>query len=151
MPFFSSSAFSGFGDNAGGFYTVYRDVFEAVAKEEAMGASTDDDDLDDEDGSSRRSSRGSTPSDLPPAPSFGTSQSPEADVRQFYAYWSNFVSRQSFAQADKYRLSEAPNRQIRRLMEKENKKLREVLRREFVETVRVRTPAPHACVYPGPC
>ena len=141
MPFFSSSAFSGFGDNSGGFYTVYRDVFEAVAKEETS-ASTDDDDLDDEDGSSRRtSSRGSVPSELPPAPSFGTSKSPEADVRQFYAYWSNFVSRQSFAQADKYRLSEAPNRQVRRLMEKENKKLREVLRREFIDTVRVR-----ACV-----
>ena len=71
-------------------------------------------------------------------------EAPNEDVkRQWVAKLQSFV--------DKYRLSEAPNRQIRRLMEKENKKLREVLRREFVETVRVRTPAPHACVYPGPC
>lgn len=33
--FFTSACFKGFDDNAGGFYEVYRDVFEKIKTEEA--------------------------------------------------------------------------------------------------------------------
>jgi len=158
MHYFSATAFSGFGDDAKGFYSVYREAFDAVAQAEAAfggaGGAEDEDDDDDDDeegGSGGRRRRGgggggggggatAAPAGERP-PSFGTSTSTEEEVRHFYAYWTNFASRQRFAQADQYKLSEAPNRQIRRLMEKENKKLRDAKRREFTETVRVRIPS----------
>ena len=46
--------------------------------------------------------------------------------------------RQTFAWVDVYRTTDAPNRQIRRLMEKDNKKAREKARKEYNERVRVR-------------
>ena len=139
MPFFSASAFNGYGDDGGGFYAVYRDVFAEIARAEAAAANADDggddgDDVGDDDDDVGRNDAGG-PALLPP---FGASASDENTVRAFYAHWSSFATRQPFAQADKYRLSEAPNRQVRRLMEKENRKLREQLRREFQDTVRVR-------------
>ena len=47
-----------------------------------------------------------------------------------------FASRKSFSCCDEYRLQEAPNRNVRRAMEKENKKFRDAARQEFNETVR---------------
>lgn len=38
---------------------------------------------------------------------------------------------------DKWKLSDAPSRLVRRAMEKENKKARETGRKEYQETVRV--------------
>jgi len=152
MHYFSATAFSGFGDDAKGFYSVYREAFDAVTQAESAfgsaGGADDEDDYDDEDddgnggGRRRRGGGGATatPAGERP-PSFGTSTSTEEEVRHFYAYWTNFASHQRFAQADQYKLSEAPNRQIRRLMEKENKKLRDAKRREFTETVRVCIPS----------
>lgn len=68
---------------------------------------------------------------------FGYSHTPyEPVVSNFYQNWMHFSSNQSFAYADKYRLSEAPNRQVRRLMEKDNKKMREAERKKFNDTVR---------------
>ncbi|KAJ5114584.1 hypothetical protein NUU61_000343 [Penicillium alfredii] len=70
-------------------------------------------------------------------PSFGTRDSDFEDVvRPFYAAWSGFSTRKSFAWKDAYRYSEAPDRRVRRLMEKENKRLREEGIREFNDAVR---------------
>ncbi|KAL9572992.1 hypothetical protein ACKAV7_002677 [Fusarium commune] len=54
-------------------------------------------------------------------PTFGSSDDDYDDV--------------SFAWKDKYRLSDAPDRRVRRLMEKENKKMREDAIREFNDAV----------------
>lgn len=80
-------------------------------------------------------------------PSFGNSKTPFADqdgylgygayARDFYAAWMNFSSVKSFAWMDKWRLPDAPNRYVRRAMEKENRKAREVARKEYNDTVRV--------------
>ncbi|KAF9887107.1 hypothetical protein FE257_010482 [Aspergillus nanangensis] len=59
-----------------------------------------------------------------------------AVVRPFYAVWSNFSTKKSFAWKDNYRYSDAPDRRVRRLMEKENKHLREEGIRQFNEAVR---------------
>ncbi|KAL4753353.1 hypothetical protein BDW72DRAFT_31381 [Aspergillus terricola var. indicus] len=69
-------------------------------------------------------------------PSFGTRHDRSQVVRDFYAIWGSFSTRKSFAWKDVYRYSEAPDRRVRRLMEKENKRLREAAIREFNEAVR---------------
>lgn len=57
-------------------------------------------------------------------------------MKHFYAAWSGFSTKKSFSWRDKYRLSDAPDRRIRRLMEKENKKYRDDAIREFNDAVR---------------
>ena len=70
-------------------------------------------------------------------PSFGSaSDEYQTHVRFFYSVWTNFVTQKSFAWKDTYRYSDAPDRRIRRLMEKENKRLREEGIREFNDAVR---------------
>ncbi|KAJ5594557.1 Heat shock protein DnaJ [Penicillium hispanicum] len=70
-------------------------------------------------------------------PSFGANDDDfETVVRPFYAAWSGFSTRKSFAWKDAYRYSEAPDRRVRRLMEKENRRLREEGIREFNDAVR---------------
>ncbi|KAL4756168.1 putative C2H2 finger domain protein [Aspergillus foveolatus] len=69
-------------------------------------------------------------------PSFGTRHDGSQVVRDFYAVWGSFSTKKSFAWKDVYRYSEAPDRRVRRLMEKENKRLREAAIREFNEAVR---------------
>ncbi|KAL1881382.1 hypothetical protein VTK73DRAFT_4389 [Phialemonium thermophilum] len=76
---------------------------------------------------------------LPPIwyPEFGSAQADYNNVaKPFYNIWSSFSTRKQFSWRDKYRLSDAPDRRIRRLMEKENKKLREEGIREFNDAVR---------------
>lgn len=109
--YFSSSAYSGFGDDDGGFYAVYGKVFGDLAQEEARHVEA------------RR-------------PPFGSAGSPWTVVREFYAWWEGFSTQRSCAGADKYDTRTAPNRQIRRAMEKENNKLRAEARKKVNECVR---------------
>ncbi|CAG8447008.1 6227_t:CDS:2 [Gigaspora rosea] len=84
-------------------------------------------------------------SDFFPYPSFGDSTtSPEQDdpkygnlIKFFYQSWMNFSTRKKFAWFDKYRLSEAPDRRTKKLMEGENEKSRNSARKEYNETVRL--------------
>ncbi|ODV85891.1 hypothetical protein CANARDRAFT_27966 [[Candida] arabinofermentans NRRL YB-2248] len=70
-------------------------------------------------------------------PKFGNSKSDYGnEVRMFYKVWSNFQSVKTFNWCDEYRYSNAPDRRTRRLMEKENKKLRDQARKEYNEAVR---------------
>lgn len=55
----------------------------------------------------------------------------------FYSYWLSFSTCKSYAWEDKYELKQAPNRRVQRLMEKENKKLRDAGRKKRNEVVRV--------------
>ncbi|KAB5518792.1 hypothetical protein GE09DRAFT_513465 [Coniochaeta sp. 2T2.1] len=70
-------------------------------------------------------------------PAFGSAKDDYDSVaRPFYNVWSSFSTKKSFSWKDKYRLTEAPDRRIRRLMEKENKKFREEGIRDFNDAVR---------------
>ncbi len=70
-------------------------------------------------------------------PEFGLKDDDYEDVvRPFYAVWNGFATRKSYSWKDQYRLSDAPDRRIRRLMEKENKKFREEASQEYNEAVR---------------
>ena len=57
-------------------------------------------------------------------------------VRPFYAAWNGFATKKSYSWKDEYRLSDAPTRHIRRLMEKENKRIRDSAMQEFNDAVR---------------
>jgi DnaJ homolog subfamily A member 5 len=125
-----------------GFFFIYRNLFSRLQSEEAMFGSDAD------------------------YPSFGYSKWPwstemkkriEADgaAREFYTVWSNFATEKDFAWVEQWKLSEAPDRRVRRcvhihlyitsstvlistnrLMEKDNKKARDDARREYNDTVR---------------
>ena len=61
-------------------------------------------------------------------------------VGPFFAYWESYCTSKSYVWAEKYDTREAPNRQIRRLMEQDNKKLRDKAKKERNEEIRVLFP-----------
>ncbi|OQS02083.1 hypothetical protein THRCLA_05519 [Thraustotheca clavata] len=114
MRYYSPSVYKGYKDDANGFYRVYCTLFEEI------------DALD-------REARG----DNIAAPSFGTSTSnASSDVSVFYNYWRAYSTDRSFSWLDQYKTTDAPTREIRRLMEKDNKKLRDAGRKSFSSNVR---------------
>ncbi|KAK7051093.1 hypothetical protein VNI00_005205 [Paramarasmius palmivorus] len=119
--FINTAVWTGFGDDENGFYTIYRNLFSRLQAEEHLAGG----DVD--------------------LPSFGDSTWPwtpsskvEEDraARTFYNAWINFSTAKEFAWMDQWNLSEAPSRQVRRLMEKDNKKARDEARKEYNDTVR---------------
>lgn len=107
-----------FSDSPTGFYGGLKDLFDEIAREEELAC--------------RREK-------IQPIiyPSFGGANDDfEEVVRPFYAAWNGFSTRKSFAWKDIHRYSEAPDRRIRRLMEKENKRLRDEGIREYNDAVR---------------
>mmetsp|Transcript_11327 Transcript_11327/g.28490 ORF Transcript_11327/g.28490 Transcript_11327/m.28490 type:complete len:621 (-) Transcript_11327:255-2117(-) len=116
--YFSSSCYDGFGDGANGFFAVYADLFVAIDTEEAEWEDLDSDE------------------DHMAMPPFGDSRAESADVTAFYRNWLDFCSRKAFGHADKWNPKEAPNRQVRRAMEMENKKARQAAKKEFNAEVR---------------
>jgi DnaJ family protein A protein 5 len=107
-----------FSDSPNGFFGGLRDVFDQIAREEELACRWEN----------------AQPEDYP---SFGHKDDSFDDVvRPFYAVWANFSTSKSFAWKDTYKLNEAPDRRIRRLMEKENRKLRDDAIREYNDAVR---------------
>ncbi|KAL2808538.1 hypothetical protein BJX63DRAFT_436055 [Aspergillus granulosus] len=106
-----------FTDSPSGFYGGLREAFAQIAQEEDMACRWEN-------------------VDFLEYPSFGSRDDDFQVVRQFYAVWSSFSTKKSFSWKDAYRYSEAPDRRVRRLMEKENKRLREAAIREFNDAVR---------------
>ncbi|KAI9473401.1 MAG: hypothetical protein EXX96DRAFT_577815 [Benjaminiella poitrasii] len=134
MRYFSTSEFKGYEDTPKGFYNVYRSLFQKLAMEEEEAFRNNPPENDDDIHSATS------------YPSFGHANTPFADndghlgfgayVRDFYGSWCNFSSVKSFVWMDKWRLSNAPSRYVRRQMEKENKKARETARKEYNDTIR---------------
>ncbi|KAI1082667.1 DnaJ-domain-containing protein [Whalleya microplaca] len=104
-------------DSPNSFFTILDDTFLRIAQGEKAAAEWDD----------------LSTVEYPP---FGSSKDDDKFAKSFYSGWVNFATKLSFAWKDKWRLSDAPDRRIRRLMEKENKKFREDAAREFNDAVR---------------
>lgn len=106
--FMSTSVYSGYKDSESGFFRVYENFFQKLDDLETMAQQSDPE------------------VSLHPSPcSFGLSKDYDMEeVKRFYSHWINFVTVRSFTWCDKWKLNEAPDRRIRRLMEKDNKKLR---------------------------
>ncbi|XP_070780829.1 dnaJ homolog subfamily C member 21 isoform X2 [Enoplosus armatus] len=119
LQYFTVTCYSGYGDDEKGFYTVYRDLFESIVKEEMEHGKVEDEEEEEE---------------FPP---FGDSQSDyDTVVHVFYGYWQSFCTHKNFAWKEEYDTRQASNRWEKRAMEKENKKTREKGRKERNELVR---------------
>ncbi|XP_016307518.1 dnaJ homolog subfamily C member 21-like isoform X1 [Sinocyclocheilus anshuiensis] len=119
LQFFTVTCYSGYGDDEKGFYTVYRNVFETIVKEEMEHSKDEEEEEEDV------------------FPSFGDSQSDyDTVVHLFYGYWQSFCTRKNFAWKEEYDTRQASNRWEKRAMEKENKKTRDKARKEHSELVR---------------
>lgn len=115
MKFFSASVYCGYEDDEHGFYAIYSNVFRIIAQEDSEFATNTDLEV----------------------PEFGTSLSNYEEVVQpFYAHWQSYSTLKSYVWLDKYDLREAPNRKVQRLMEKDNKKIRDNAKKERNEEVR---------------
>ncbi|XP_031173349.1 dnaJ homolog subfamily C member 21 isoform X2 [Sander lucioperca] len=118
LQYFTVTCYSGYGDDEKGFYTVYRNLFESIVKEEMEHSKVEDEEEEE----------------FPP---FGDSQSDyDTVVHVFYGYWQSFCTRKNFAWKEEYDSRQASNRWEKRAMEKENKKTREKARKERNELVR---------------
>lgn len=118
LQYFTVTCYSGYGDDEKGFYTVYRNLFESIAKEELEHSKEEEDEFED-------------------FPMFGDSQSDyDTVVHLFYGCWQSFCTRKNFAWKEEYDTRQASNRWEKRAMEKENKKTREKARKERSELVR---------------
>ncbi|CZS97594.1 hypothetical protein WAI453_008729 [Rhynchosporium graminicola] len=107
-----------FTDSPNGFYGVLQETFVKLAKEEDAACDWE----------------GLEPVDYP---EFGSMEDEYEDVvKPFYRTWINFSTKKTFSWRDAYRTSDAPDRRTRRLIEKENARLREEGIREFNDAVR---------------
>lgn len=117
FQYFTSGCYSGFGDDDKGFYSVYKEVFNTIAAEDSEFYSDMDSDFE--------------------IPNFGKSNSSFEDVvHPFYSYWQSYSTKKSYTWLNIYDIREAPNRKIVRLMEKDNKKVRDKAKKDRNEEVR---------------
>ncbi|KAK5072776.1 hypothetical protein LTR64_000817 [Lithohypha guttulata] len=105
-------------DSPSGFFGGLNDFFKQLAKEEDISCQWQDLDYAD-------------------YPEFGAKDDDYEDiVRPFYGAWAGFATKKNYSWKDQYRLSDAPDRRIRRLMEKENQKIRDEAIAEYNDAVR---------------
>lgn len=117
FPYFSTTCYKGYGDDDDGFYSVYREVFNKIAAEDAEFM---------EDGDSEFE-----------VPEFGSTTSDFKDIVQpFYSYWQDYTTKKSFSWLDQCDIRDLPNRRIAKLVEKENKKIRDRARKDRNEQIR---------------
>lgn len=115
--YFSASCYKGFGDDEGGFYHVYADIFHQIATEDLEF-------MDDEDEFDR-------------IPKFGISTSDyETVVGPFYGYWQSYSTKKSYSWLCPHNITEIRDRRILREIEKETKKLAQKARKDRNEEVR---------------
>ena len=101
-----------------GFYGFLRESFETLAREEQLACEWEG-------------------FESVAFPSFGHAKDGYEDVvRPFYAIWNGFATKKNFSWEDVYRYSEAPDRRVRRMMEKENKRFRDEGVAKFNNAVR---------------
>ncbi|KAL9615512.1 MAG: hypothetical protein Q9167_000025 [Letrouitia subvulpina] len=107
-----------YSDSVTGFFSILREMFDKLAQEEILAAEYQD-------------------LDQPSYPPFGQSGDEfDPTIRSFYAVWTSFATKKTFSWKEVYRYTEAPDRRVRRMMEKENKRFREEGVREFNDAVR---------------
>lgn len=116
FQYFNTSCFNGYEDDGKGFYAVYRNVFESIAKED-MEFMQDKEEFCE-------------------VPTFGNSKTDYEKVSEFYNYWLNYSTKKSYVWLDPYDITATKDRRYVKLVEKENKKIRQKARKERNEEVR---------------
>ena len=109
FPFIRPHCFDGYAkENPKNFYTIYGELFARIAEIDSF---------------------------ISPS-SFGDDKTDPDAVAAYYAAWQGFTTTRTWAWEDKYDPREAPNRYVRRLIEKENQKERASARKTYVDTVK---------------
>ncbi|XP_044744563.1 dnaJ homolog subfamily C member 21 [Coccinella septempunctata] len=117
FQYFTTACFKGYGDDENGFYTVYRKVFDQIAKE-------DMDYFENKE-------------DFVNIPSFGSSDSDyDTVVNPFYAHWMSYSTKKSYVWLDPYSINDVRDRRYLKAVEKENKKVRAKAKKERNEEIR---------------
>ncbi|RKF75865.1 J protein JJJ1 [Golovinomyces cichoracearum] len=107
-----------FTDDAGGFFSIFGQIFADIAKEEKLFCR----------------SNGLQEANYA---TFGHALDKyETHVKNFYQNWTNFTTQKTFLCKNRHRTSDAPDRATRRILEKENKRFREEGIRDFNNAVR---------------
>eukprot|EP00828_Plagiopyla_frontata_P041112 TRINITY_DN5766_c0_g1_i1.p2 TRINITY_DN5766_c0_g1~~TRINITY_DN5766_c0_g1_i1.p2 ORF type:complete len:235 (-),score=67.72 TRINITY_DN5766_c0_g1_i1:20-724(-) len=120
--YFNTSCYTGYDDNKeNNFYAVYREVFEKLKWVEQQSFFENQEENDNEQ--------------FEKPPGFGDSNTAGEIIGDFYDFWLSFSTCQNFGWADVYNPKEAENRQVRRLIEKENKKSRAKQRKQFNKNI----------------
>ncbi|KAH7341313.1 hypothetical protein B0J17DRAFT_610293 [Rhizoctonia solani] len=125
--FFDATLVTSMDDSKHGFFTIYRGLFDRLAAEEATWSGLNGVSIE--------------------YPSFGDANTPWAATTKkkgdetlyasmFYRAWTSFVTAKDFSWHDSWNIADAPDRRVRRLMERDNKKAREDARKQYNETVR---------------
>mmetsp|Transcript_24777 Transcript_24777/g.30465 ORF Transcript_24777/g.30465 Transcript_24777/m.30465 type:complete len:480 (-) Transcript_24777:1048-2487(-) len=134
-PFHFSGCYDGYSDGEGGYFEVYRHVFQKIMEGERNGW-IDEGKIDETE---------MTNSHLPL--DFGCGSTEWKDVSLFYNSWESFSSCLSYAFADKYDIKYADSRWERRKVDEENRKARKIAKKErndevidFVAFVKKRDP-----------
>lgn len=112
-----------------GFYSVYRSLFALLATDESLHA----------DETIEYPSFGDSSTPYTPASDLPRSARDETPcARDFYLAWANFSTAKRFDWVSKWDVERGDDRSMRRLMEKENKKIRDDYKKEYNATVQVR-------------
>lgn len=133
--FFNPGMYTNMDDSISGFYAVVSRIFERLAHEEVQHGKYNkvpgfEKYKDDEANSA-------TDESYLKYPRFGNSKSSYVDnVRNFYNVWGSFQTAKNFNWKDEYRYLHAPDRRTRRLMERENKKVRDDARKDYNEAIK---------------
>ncbi|EZG67976.1 DnaJ domain protein [Gregarina niphandrodes] len=128
-------------DSPKNFFKVYGDLFESIHKEDVKCMGVNNGGVNSGGGglgvcgSGLRVKTTAGHSEYN-RPCFGNADTEWSDVSSFYRDWSSFVSHYSFGHVAQWNLKDAPNRDIRKRMEQENKKAQSKAKKEYVELIR---------------
>lgn len=136
LRFYAPSMAKDFSDSNTSFYGTYRRLFERLAEEDRVAAAYPGESHTAQMAEAWRDHASSYPSFGGPEMEYVPSSSSAPSVKEFYQFWMQFSSRKSFAWKDKHDLRDAPDRRVRRLLEKDNKRARDVARREYNDAIR---------------
>ncbi|XP_030373132.1 dnaJ homolog subfamily C member 21 [Scaptodrosophila lebanonensis] len=117
FQYFTGSCYKGFGDDGQSFYSVYSDVFQNLAAEDAEFMDSNE--------------------EIEAIPAFGNADSNYEDVvGPFYAYWQAYSTKKTYEWLCPYDVREIKDRYILRKVEKEMKKIVQKARKERNEEIR---------------
>uniref|UniRef100_A0A2P2I104 DnaJ homolog subfamily C member 21-like n=1 Tax=Hirondellea gigas TaxID=1518452 RepID=A0A2P2I104_9CRUS len=115
FKYFSTSCFpGGFTDAAGGFFAVYRSLFDELSLKDMKYMKEEDHHI----------------------PAFGYSSTDHEDAASFYGYWMGYCTSMPFAWADQIDVRQASCRYVEKKIERENRKHRDQEKKKFNEQVR---------------
>ncbi|WFD17810.1 hypothetical protein MCAP1_000019 [Malassezia caprae] len=133
LRFYAPSLAKDFSDSSTSFFGTYRRLFERLAEEDMVAGPYPGEAHTGDLAAAWRDDQRMYPSFGHPTTDYTSGSEP---VRLFYQFWTQFSSRKSFAWKDQHDLRDAPDRRVRRLMEKDNKRARDIARKEYNDAIR---------------